>query len=111
MNLIVTLHGDESVGIWSAVFIIECPFEKEDIEPEDLEFFRNKIKELYEQYNDMGIRAEYDFEQRREVEEEIELGERLAAIGEEYDGRDYDNEAKQYQDDLRESEAPTPYDP
>ena len=29
----------------------------------------------------------------------------------ECDGRDYDNESKQYQDDLRESEAPTPYDP
>lgn len=27
------------------------------------------------------------------------------------DGRDWDNEAKQWQDDMRESDAPTPYDP
>ena len=29
----------------------------------------------------------------------------------EYDGMDWDSAGKQYQDDIRESEAPTPYDP
>lgn len=100
MKLIVTAHGDESVGIWSDDFEIECPFEKEDVESESLEFFRDKIKELYKEFCDMGIRVEYDFDKQREIQEEADCH-----------GRDYDNEAKQYQDDLRESDAPTPYDP
>ena len=100
MKLIVTLHGDESVGIWSSDFEIECPFEKDDVDTEGLEYFKEGIKELYKQFNDMGVSVEYDFERQMVIQEEAS-----------YDGRDWDNEAKQWQDDMREAEAPTPYDP
>ena len=100
MKLTVTFIGDHSVGIFDHSFEVECPFEKNDVDSAELEFFRNSIAELYREFGDSKIHVEYDFEQRMAYLEEIK-----------YDERDYDNEAKQYQDDVRESDSPTPYDP
>lgn len=100
MKLTVTFIGDYSVGISDHSFEVECPFEKDDVDSVGLEFFRNSIAKLYKEFGDSKIYVEYDFEQRMAYLEEIE-----------HDGRDYDNEAKQYQDDVRESNSPTPYDP
>lgn len=71
-KLIVTDKGDPSVGIWECSWIVEAPFtEKQAIEysksndkddKETLEFFRSKIVELYKEYSEGRIIAEYEFE-------------------------------------------------
>lgn len=42
--------GDPSVGIFATSWEVECPFWKEDAEPEDYELFRTKLAELYSDY-------------------------------------------------------------
>ena len=74
------------------------------------------LKELLQKYNlpyselmkALNILESLD---QRNREQEAGVVSQTESESDEYDGRDYDNEAKQYQDDLRESDAPTPYDP
>lgn len=62
MKLIVHEYGDWSVGIRDAYYSVECPFEREDVEPESLETFRSMILTVYAEFAEMGLSADYDFE-------------------------------------------------
>ncbi len=60
----LTVHdlGDGSVGLYPVSWEVECPFNKEDIGPRELEYFRSKIQHLYREYATGRITSEYDFE-------------------------------------------------
>ena len=84
--LIIRDHGDPSVGIFAQSWAIPCPFHKEDVEPEDLEVFREAAVLLYQEFNDLRVVAEYDFECQEpdlppEIEERIQDAKDLALFG------------------------------
>ena len=62
MKLIVQDKGDPSVGIFECSWEVECPFSQKDAEPETLEFFREEIRKLYQEFAEGRIVCEYDFE-------------------------------------------------
>jgi hypothetical protein len=62
MKLIITDKGDPSVGIFECQYSIECPFNKDEIEKADLEMFRQEMINIYADYSQMKIYADYDFE-------------------------------------------------
>lgn len=67
-KLIVTDKGDSSVGIFPQEWIVDSPFSdnlsKEEIKEasDDLEFFRKSIIDVYKEYAQGKITADYDFE-------------------------------------------------
>lgn len=48
----ITDLGDPSVGIFSASWTIQCPFNAQEASEEDLDYFRTTLKELYLGYCD-----------------------------------------------------------
>ena len=62
MKLCINDNGDPSVGIFAQQWAIECPFEKKEVEPEDLEFFRNQMEIAYGVYCEGRMWSAYDFE-------------------------------------------------
>lgn len=71
--LIVEDRGDPSVGIFSQSFQIPCPFFKNDVEPDALEYFRDKIEELYGEFTERRVICQYDFEcMEPDLPEEVE---------------------------------------
>jgi len=60
MKLIITDHGDTTVGIFPQSWAIECPFSKEDTE--FLEDFRADMMAAYSHYCEGRITADYDFQ-------------------------------------------------
>jgi (p)ppGpp synthase/HD superfamily hydrolase len=65
--LYVVDKGDSSVGIDEIEYAIQCPFYKIDVEDKELEYFRNKIIDLYQQYTDTRIIADYNHELINEI--------------------------------------------
>lgn len=62
VNLIVTEHGDSSVGISDICFNIEAPFSKEESDEVMLNDFKYKIVSIYQEFCEMNVSADYDFE-------------------------------------------------
>ena len=67
VKLYVTDRGDQSVGINPVMWQVECPFTKKEIkrgavDKESLEFFRNEISKVFQEFAECKIIAEYDFE-------------------------------------------------
>lgn len=51
MKLIIIDRADPSVGLFEQRFDIDVPFERGDVEPEDFEFFREGIKNVFCEFN------------------------------------------------------------
>lgn len=65
IKALITDLGDSSVGIPTTSWEVECPFNKDSVDANDketLEWFRNKLKELYEDFAEGRLIVEYDFE-------------------------------------------------
>lgn len=60
MKLYVTDQGDRTVGIWEQTWVIECPFNKNDIDEDNLEWFRSEIERLYKEFCDGRIECGYE---------------------------------------------------
>lgn len=61
MKLIITEHGDDSVGIPTVHYSLECPLEK-DAPEEEKEAFRLGAIELYNDFSGVYVSAQYDYE-------------------------------------------------
>ena len=67
-QLFVTDHGDPSVGIPELTWVIDCPvFINNDHnisedELEALEYFRKGMIEVFKEFTDGKLTADYDFE-------------------------------------------------
>jgi hypothetical protein len=60
--LYVSDKGDSSVGIYEIEYKIKCPFNKNDVDYKELDYFKDKIMDLYQQYTDTKIIADYNHE-------------------------------------------------
>lgn len=60
--LYVVDKGDSSVGICEIEYAIVCPFDKNDVDDKELDYFRYEIIDLYQQYTDTKIIADYNHE-------------------------------------------------
>lgn len=82
MILTITDQGDESVGIFSCSFEIQCPVEKWD-DKDEIEGFRKMMIDAYSQFAIGKVVATFDYEMEElekqfsglsEVEEETSFG-------------------------------------
>jgi hypothetical protein len=55
-------HGDREVGLGSRYWDVECPFWKSEADNDTLEWFRNKLTELYQEFSEGKLTVHYDFE-------------------------------------------------
>jgi len=62
MKLIIHEHGDTSVGYPESYYLIECPFERNDLSEVDLLEFKVQMLEIYEGFAESNMDAEYEFE-------------------------------------------------
>lgn len=68
IKCIIIDKGDPSVGIFETTWEVDSPWNREDIEDEDaiserdLEWFREKVKDLYSEFTQGRVSAIYDFE-------------------------------------------------
>ena len=60
--LYVCDKGDYSVGINEIEYAIVCPFNKNDVDDKELDYFRYEIIDLFQQYTDTKIIADYNHE-------------------------------------------------
>jgi len=72
MKLTIYDRGDESVGIFPRQFEIQCPFDKDDIEQSDLDFFKSEAELLFAEF-DSASYSMYDFEYEEMIRKENEL--------------------------------------
>ena len=73
MKLYINDNGDPSVGVRAQQWAIECPFEKGDMDPADLEHFRKIMQAAYVPYSEGRIWCAYDFELQESDEIYTEL--------------------------------------
>ena len=62
MKLSIYDAGDPSIGIFPATYTVDCPFERGDVDSEELENFREKMFETYKEYAQGMLTVCYDFE-------------------------------------------------
>lgn len=62
MKLHIIDNGDTSVGIMPTLFFIDVPFDKNDVDDETLEWFRNEQLKLYKEFSEGRLYTFYDFE-------------------------------------------------
>lgn len=62
MTLFVTDHGDPSVGRFPQTWEVICPFERDQVEQDSMEFFKAAILAAYAEFTECATSAEYDFE-------------------------------------------------
>ena len=62
MKIYINDNGDQSVGVRAQQWEIQCPFEKSEVDKEDLEFFRNQMEIAYGAYCEGRMWSAYDFE-------------------------------------------------
>ena len=76
MKLIIKDSGDYSVGIMSAYWEVEVPFNKDELSGDELEMnlegFRKDMIKAYEDYCEGRCSASYDFEIEADEESEEE---------------------------------------
>ena len=71
--LLVTDHGDPSVGMFPQYWEIPIPMQDIKEDPEAAEFFRAKIIEAYEGFADGKITAYFDYEIDQEHKDELRI--------------------------------------
>lgn len=62
MKLFVTETGDSSAGIFSHTWEISCPFEADEMEKPDLDWFKGQILSAYREFAATKMTAIYDYE-------------------------------------------------
>ena len=73
MKIYLNDAGDPTVGIFAKTYEVDCPFERDTADPEDLELFRKDIQGLFRSY-DAIVKGVYDFElEELEQQEQINL--------------------------------------
>lgn len=74
MILIITDIGDSSVGIQQQDYEIVCPFNFDEVEKADLEYFREEMLNIYRSFSETKVRGLFDFEIKSicEMEDELE---------------------------------------
>jgi len=70
MKLYITDLGDPSVGIFAMTWILDCPFEYDKEEIENMEQFRIDQLKIYNDYSEGHLIADYDFECYKDEENE-----------------------------------------
>lgn len=95
MKLIVTDHGDPSVGIFPETWEVDSPHD--GTEPDGRELFRDLILQAYGEFCEGKLTAYYDFELQAEADAEKEFDEALRKFDEEKIIPDYfENEPCNY---------------
>jgi len=62
MKLFIFNNGDESVGLNPSEYSIECPFEQNEVEQNDLEYFKELQVNCFSEFLDLKVIGIYDFE-------------------------------------------------
>jgi len=62
MKLFIFCNGDESVGLNPFEYSIECPFEQNEVEQNDLDYFKELQVNVFSEFLDLKVRGIYDFE-------------------------------------------------
>lgn len=62
MKLFIFCNGDESVGLNPFEYSIECPFLQNEVEQNDLDYFRELQVNCFSEFLDLKVRGIYDFE-------------------------------------------------
>lgn len=62
MKLTIFDKGDESVGLFPTQWEVDCPFDEITAEENDLQFFKERAKDLYSDFAQGKLTAMYDFE-------------------------------------------------
>lgn len=71
-KLIIHYNDDMSVGIFPQTWEVDVPFyisdstQMDDVDKEDLERFRKEMSDIYSEYADGRVWAQYDFELKAE---------------------------------------------
>ena len=61
-KLTIIDNGDSSVGINPVWFEIDCPFNRNEVDEETLEWFRAEQIKIYKEFCEGSCMASYDFE-------------------------------------------------
>lgn len=61
VNLIVRDEGNRSLEIAPNTWVVPYPFCKEDADEDDMDFFKDRILDIYSNYGHGKLAAEYDF--------------------------------------------------
>jgi hypothetical protein len=62
MKCIITDYGDSSVGLFPQEYEMDIPFQREDLDNDELEQCRNDIASFYSDYANGRISVLFDFE-------------------------------------------------
>jgi hypothetical protein len=62
IKCIITDNGDPSVGIFPQTWYLWCPFTMEDVDEDDLTFFKKDVHMLYSPFAEGRLDVYYDFE-------------------------------------------------
>ena len=68
LKLYVTDLGDPSVGVFRETYEIDCPFYRDYASEEDLNFFKERIKIIYNEFSESRLVLEYDFEKINDLD-------------------------------------------
>ncbi len=77
MKLYIYHNGDSSVGILGEELEIATPFEKDELEADDLEYFKKSMLDVYKDFSDFKLTAMYDFELEAEAKAENDFYENI----------------------------------
>ena len=70
MILTITDEGDPTVGMFPQSWNIECPFNKDDVTQEDLDWFKYETVNIYKEFCNGRIIAMYDYEFEQMMDDE-----------------------------------------
>ena len=62
MKLFIFCNGDESVGLNSSEYLIECPFEQTQVDQQDLDYFKELQENVFGDFLDLKVKGIYDYE-------------------------------------------------
>ena len=68
LKLYIWDEGDPSVGLFSQEWIIDCPFTKDEVDEENLDWFKKQILDSYKEYCQGRCVCMYEFELKYENE-------------------------------------------
>lgn len=72
LKLYIWDEGDPSVGLFSQEWIIDCPFTKDEVDEENLDWFKQQILDSYKEYCQGRCVCMYEFELQQENEQLIQ---------------------------------------
>jgi hypothetical protein len=62
LKLYITDSGDPSVGMFPQTWEVDCPFAANEMTKEEMEEFRQSLRNLYKEFAFNNVSAQYDFE-------------------------------------------------